>query len=124
MVKKKILVIDDEADFTKLLKLNLERTKKYEVKTENNGSLGLAAAKEFKPDLILLDIAIPSMDGYEIASVIRQDSSLSDTSIIFMTGKDFDDRGLQERVSQLGAYDYFCKACSFEDVLAKVQEII
>ncbi len=124
MEKKRILVIDDEVDFTKLIKSNLQRTGQYEVRTENNGLLALAAAKEFKPDLILLDIAMPGMDGYEIASAIREDSALKDVSIVFMTGKEFDDRALQERVSKLGAYDYLSKSCSFQDLLAKIKQSI
>ncbi len=122
MEKKKILVIDDEKDFTKLIKRNLELTGKYEVRTENKGLLGLAAAKEFKPDLVLLDIAMPDMDGYEIASGIRGNSALKNTSIIFMTGKDLDSKSLQERVSKLGAYGYISKALDFQDMLAKIKE--
>jgi len=122
MEKKRILLIDDEADFTKLIKRNLELTKEYEVRTENNGLLGLAAAKEFKPDLILLDIAMPDMDGYEFASNIRDNSALKNISIIFMTGKDLDSKGIQERVSKLGAYGYISKASDFQDILAKINE--
>lgn len=67
--EKKILIVDDEEDFTKLIKLNLERTGEYEVEIENGGLRGLAAAREFKPDLILLDILMPDMEGGEVASV-------------------------------------------------------
>jgi DNA-binding response OmpR family regulator len=124
MEKKRILVIDDEANLTKLLKINLELTGQYEVRTENNGLLGLPAAKEFKPDLVLLDIAMPNKDGYEIASGIRNNSGLESIPIIFMTGQELDDKGLQERVSKLGAYDYISKSCDFKDILAKIQETI
>ena len=124
MGKKKILIIDDEANFTKLIKLNLELTGQYEVRTENNGLLGLAAAKEFKPDLILLDIAIPGMNGYEIASAIRDDKTLKDVSIIFMTGKELDSRSLQERVAELGAYCYLEKPCDSPEILTKITEIL
>jgi len=122
MEKKRILLIDDETDFTKLIKRNLELTGRYEVRTENNGLLGLAAAKEFKPDLILLDIAMPDMDGYEIASNIRDNSALKNISIIFMTGKDLDSKGIQERVSKLGAYGYISKPFDFQDILEKINE--
>jgi CheY-like chemotaxis protein len=124
MKKKRILAIDDEVDFTKLLKSNLELTGQYEVRIENNGLLALAATKEFKPDLVLLDIAMPGMDGYEIASGMRDDSVLESISIIFMTGKELDDKGLQERVSELGAFGYISKSCDFQDILAKIKETI
>jgi CheY-like chemotaxis protein len=122
MGKKRILVIDDAADFTKLVKRNLELTGEYEVRAENSGALGLAAAKEFKPDLILLDIAMPDMDGYEIASAVRDDKSLKYTSIIFITGKDLDSNSIQERISKLGAYGYINKPCDFQDILEKIKE--
>ena len=124
MEKKRILVIDDEVDFTKLLKSNLDLTGQYEVRTENNGLFGLTAAKEFKPDLILLDIAMPGMDGYEIASGIRDNSALNSISIIFMTAKELDDRGIQERVSKLGAFGYVSKSSDFQDILAMIKETI
>jgi len=124
MKKKRILVIDDEADFTKLLKLNFDLTGQYEVRTENNGLLGVAAAKAFKPDLILLDIAMSNMDGYEIAFGIRNDKALKNISIIFMTGKELDSKGLQERVAKLGAYDYINKPCDFQAILAKIKETV
>ena len=83
--KKKILVIDDERHFTTLLKLNLEKTGAYEVKTVNEGALGLAAAQEFKPDLILLDVIMPDIDGGSVAAQIRADERLRETPILFLT---------------------------------------
>ncbi|MFA5144772.1 MAG: response regulator [Candidatus Omnitrophota bacterium] len=83
--KKKILLIDDEADFTKLIKLNLELTGQYEVKTENNGLLGLDAAKEFKPDLIFLDIMMPDIDGGDVCSQLENDEETKGIPVIFLT---------------------------------------
>ncbi len=85
MTKKRILVIDDEPSFTRVLKLFLEKTGTYEVRDENRGEMALTAAKQFRPDLILLDIVMPDMDGGEIASNIIADESLKDTPIIFLT---------------------------------------
>ena len=124
MEKKKILVIDDEENFTKLIKKNLELTGEFEVRTENNARLGLDAAKEFKPDLILLDIAMPEMDGYEMANSIRGIGALKNTSIIFMTGKELDSKGIEERVLKLGAYGYISKTFHFEEILAKIKETL
>jgi CheY-like chemotaxis protein len=124
MEKKRILIIDDEAGFAKLLKFNLEQTGQYEVRAEDNGQLALTAAEEFKPDLILLDIAMPETNGYEIASDIRDNSALNSISIVFMTGKELDPKGLQERVLKLGACGYISKSCDFKDILAKIKETI
>jgi len=62
---KKILVVDDEAVLTKMIKMNLERTGNYEVRTENQGSKALQATREFKPDLIFMDVMMPDMSGDE-----------------------------------------------------------
>ncbi|NIO11055.1 MAG: response regulator [Deltaproteobacteria bacterium] len=85
MTKKRILVVDDEPSFTRVLKLYLEKTGIYDVRDENRGTMALSAAKEFQPDLILLDIVMPDKDGGEIASSILQDDALKDTPIVFLT---------------------------------------
>lgn len=85
MVKKKILVVDDEKDFTGMVKLNLEATGKFEVRTENQGGKALSAAREFRPDLILLDVMMPETDGGTVAAQIQNNADLSKTPIIFLT---------------------------------------
>ena len=83
--KKKILVVDDEANLTKMLKRNLEATGKFEVQTENQGSNAVSAAKAFAPDLILLDVMMPDADGGEVASEMGDDPALSGIPIVFLT---------------------------------------
>lgn len=85
MVKKRILLVDDEPSFTRMLRLNLEKTGAYEVREENRGAQGLAAAREFKPDLILLDVIMPDADGGDVAAQIKADKNLKDTPIVFLT---------------------------------------
>ncbi|MBI4590734.1 MAG: response regulator [Candidatus Rokubacteria bacterium] len=85
MDKKRILLIDDEPSFTRMLRLNLERTGTYEVREENRGAQGLAAAREFKPDLILLDVIMPDADGGTVAAQIKADQSLKNTPVVFLT---------------------------------------
>ena len=85
MGKKKILIIDDEVNFTKMVKLNLEFTGKYEVRIENKGTQALVAARAFKPDMIFLDIIMPDMDGSETASQIRNDKSTKNIPIVFLS---------------------------------------
>lgn len=82
---KRILIVDDEAGFTRLLKLTLEGTKRYIVKEENDGSQAIFAARSFHPDLVLLDIVMPKMDGGDVARQISGDPTLKETKIIFLT---------------------------------------
>ncbi len=85
MGKKKILLIDDEVDFTTLVRLNLEQTGRYEVRAENNGTSGIVAAKAFKPDLILLDIMMPGIDGCAVGYMLSCDASTKDIPVVFLT---------------------------------------
>jgi two-component system OmpR family response regulator len=83
--KKRILVVDDEPTITRLLKLNLERTGDYEVRTENAATGALAAAEEFRPNLILLDVAMPGVDGGALAQRIQETPKLGHVPIVFLT---------------------------------------
>ena len=85
MGKTRILIVDDEAVFTRMVKLNLEQTGNYEVRAENRAQHAPAAAREFKPDLILLDVIMPGLDGGELASLLRSDPALKHTPIVFLT---------------------------------------
>ncbi len=84
-MKKRILVIDDEPDFTYMLKLSLESMGYYRVGVENEATRALRAAREFAPDLIVLDIMMPGLDGSEVAARIRTDPYLRDVPVLFMT---------------------------------------
>jgi CheY-like chemotaxis protein len=83
--KKKILIVDDEENFGKLVKMNLEDTGEYEVRLETQGVRAIPAAREFKPDFILLDIVMPDMDGGEVAHQLKDDKELKDIPLGFLT---------------------------------------
>lgn len=85
MNKKRILIIDDEDNFCKLIKKNIEHTGEFEVHIATNGDDGIMLVREIKPDLILLDIVMPGVDGSDVASIIRNDKSIEDTPIVFLT---------------------------------------
>ncbi len=85
MDKIKILVIDDQEQITKLVKMSLEKTGNYEVKEENNGMNALSSAKSFMPDLIFLDVMLPQISGSEIANQILDDVELKNIKIVFFT---------------------------------------
>jgi CheY-like chemotaxis protein len=85
MITKRILVVDDEPGVTRNLKLNLESGGDYEVLGENHATNALIAARTFRPDLILLDVMMPGMDGGDVAARLRADPLLSGTPILFLT---------------------------------------
>ena len=84
-IKKTILIIDDEEDFCFFVKLNLEKTGKYDVLTAISGSDGLKLAIKHQPDLILLDIIMPNMTGTQVAEALRNDKVTKNIPIIFVT---------------------------------------
>ena len=118
--KKKVLIIDDEVDFTKMVKLNLEETGKYEVKTENSGLQGVAAAKAFRPDVILLDIIMPDMEGSEVASHLRDDKDLKGIPIIFVTAA----LTREENITQggvIGGHAFLAKPVGLDELISCIE---
>jgi CheY-like chemotaxis protein len=83
--KRRILIVDDDANSTHLVKILLERSGPYLVLEENDATKADQTAHNFKPDVILLDIIMPKMDGGELATQIEADRELHDTPIIFLT---------------------------------------
>lgn len=106
MEKQKILIIDDEMEMTQLLRIELE-TEGYAVSTANDGQAGLQLIREEKPDLILLDVMMPKMDGYEVLKTFKADPDFTNTPVIMLTAK-----GLSEEIQKgldLGVDDYIAK---------------
>ena len=83
--KKRVFIVDDESGFTHLLKLTLERTGRFIVKEENDGTKAWLAAREFAPDIIFLDVVMPKIDGGDVAQQISSDPLLRHIPIIFLT---------------------------------------
>lgn len=94
---KKILVVDDEVDILELLKYNLKK-EGYNVKTVTNGIAAVETAKDFCPDLVLLDIMMPHQDGVETCRQLRELPEMEDTFIIFLTAR-------SEEYSEVAAFD-------------------
>ncbi|HQP91250.1 MAG TPA: response regulator [Candidatus Omnitrophota bacterium] len=121
MAKKKILVVDDEADFTRLMKLNLEITGKYEVHTENRGLLALEAVKSFSPDIIFLDVLMPDIMGSEVAAILKEDEEARKIPIVFLTAV----VGKEEVVSKgsmIGGYLFVAKPVSVDEIVEVIEE--
>ncbi|MGG7097577.1 response regulator transcription factor [Clostridium sardiniense] len=121
MAQEKILIVDDEEHILELLKFNIKNAG-YEVITANNGLDGVKLAKEEKPDLVLLDLMLPGMDGYDVCKEIKKNKETNNTAIIMLTakGEELDKiLGLE-----LGADDYMTKPFSIRELLARVKAVL
>jgi DNA-binding response OmpR family regulator len=117
----KILVVDDEPEITDIIKAFLSNAG-YEVLIENSPVMGVEKAKTFKPDLIMLDIMMPFMDGYEVCANIKKDPELNSIPILFLTGKDASDDGGQSFKS--GGDLFIKKPFSCERLLQMVKMVL
>lgn len=114
----KILVVDDEISLQETLAYNLEK-QGYEVYTTGNGTEALSMARELKPDLIILDVMLPGIDGFEVCRILRREMS---TPILMLTARDDEiDRvvGLE-----VGADDYLAKPFSMRELIARVKAML
>jgi CheY-like chemotaxis protein len=82
---KRVLIVDDEESFTRMVKRNLERNMQYMVRVVNDSTEALKAAREFHPDIIFLDIIMPGADGGDVAIQLRADPVLQKTPIVFVS---------------------------------------
>ena len=113
---KRVLVVDDEQNIVDILRFNLER-EGYEVITAANGLEGLSLARSRDPDLILLDVMMPEMDGFQVCRELRREDKL--TPIIMLTAREEE----ADRVMglELGADDYVSKPFSVRELMARVR---
>jgi DNA-binding response OmpR family regulator len=113
----RVLVVDDEQGIVDFLKLGLQY-EGYEVRSAADGKLALIAISEFKPDLVVLDINLPRMDGYEVCRTVQG----ADMGILILSARD----GLEDRLQglEVGADDYLVKPFHFEELLARARAIL
>jgi len=121
MRKTKILVVDDEERLTKMVKLNLEQTGDYEIRTENLATNALNAAREFKPDLIILDIMMPDISGDVVAQQLLDDEELNDIKIIFLTA--LVTKGeIKAKGSEIAGRTFMAKPVKIDELITCIEE--
>jgi two-component system cell cycle response regulator DivK len=120
-MSKKILVVEDTEDNRRILR-DLLGAAGYNLIEANDGAEGVARASEHKPDLILMDIQMPVMDGYEATRRIKADPALKSIPVIAVTSYALS--GDEEKARSAGCDDYIAKPFSPRQMLAKVREII
>lgn len=119
--KHSILLVDDEEDILEFLSYSLEK-QGYKIFTANDGNKGLMLAKKHSPDLVILDVMMPGMDGIELCEKIRQVPTLNDTLILFLTAR-------AEDYSELagfgaGADDYITKPVKPKLLISRIKAIL
>ncbi|MDI1247304.1 MAG: response regulator [Lacunisphaera sp.] len=114
---KRILIVDDKASDTLLVKLYLEQTGDYLVGEENDALAALATAEKFRPDLILLDVLMPGMNGGDLAGSLRANPRLKHVPIVFLTAL-VTKADIKSGVGQLGRYPLLAKPLFLPDLLA------
>lgn len=120
---KKILVVDDDREIRELLKKRLIQ-EKYTVMTASDGKEAVIICRTSHPDLVLMDIAMPNMDGYETCSKIKQDPKTKDIQVLFLTGKEFSAEGIIKRCQELGACGFISKPCGIGELLGRINQIL
>lgn len=117
----KILLVDDEPDILEILKYNLTK-EGYEVATANNGEEGLRRAEDFHPDLIILDIMMPVMDGVEVCRQLRAKPAFKNTIITFLTAREEDYS--QIAALDTGGDDYITKPIRPRVLMSRVKALL
>ena len=117
----KILVVDDDPGITEIVDAFLS-TAGYEVRVENSANGGIECAQEWGPEVILLDIMMPNMDGYDVCATLKNDSRTADIPVVFLTGKDAsEDKG---RSFKVGGNLFVKKPFSCERLLDIVKIVL
>lgn len=120
---KKILIVEDELAYVKLLRDQLT-AKGYQVIEAKDGKEGLEMAKKENPDMILLDIKMPLMDGMTMLDLLRKDEQGKSTKVIVLTNLEPDDKIIKDVVKDQPAY-YFVKSdVKLEDMLDKIKSLL
>ena len=117
----KILCVDDEPDILEILKYNLSN-EGYQISTAKDGQVAIKKARETQPNLIIMDIMMPNMDGIEACEILRSDESFNDTLIMFLTarGEDYSYVAAYEA----GADDYITKPVKPKRIISKVKGLL
>ena len=120
--KKKILIVDDDHAMVSTLKRILQVKSNYIIEVAYDGFSAGAKFNAFKPDVILLDIKMPKMDGFEVCSMIRKDPKNKDTKIIIISGHV--DEGETKKMFELGADAFFPKPFESKELKEKIENLL
>jgi CheY-like chemotaxis protein len=115
----RVLLIDDEKGFTRLVKMALPQ---YEIREENDPTRALESAREFQPDVIVLDVVMPVLDGGDVLELLKADPTLAKVPIIFLTAIISQRHGQTERA--IGGYPSLAKPISSETLAKAIENYV
>lgn len=121
MLKSTILIVDDERDILDLIEYNLKK-EGFVVVTAEDGEEGIEKARQVKPDLVLLDIMMPKMDGLNVIDLLRQDANLKDIPVIFLTARS--DEKTEVKGLDRGADDFLTKPISTTKLVSRIKAVL
>ncbi|MCK9572397.1 MAG: response regulator [Candidatus Omnitrophica bacterium] len=122
MAKKNILIVDDEDNFTKLVKLNLEATGNFEVMVLSGPKDLLTSLRHFKPDLILLDLLMPGTGGLEVCDILNDDEFGRKVPVIILSA--LDKMADKSNAYKKGAVDYLVKPIETEELISRIDRVL
>jgi two-component system, OmpR family, response regulator len=120
-MKKKVLIIDDETAFTNVVKLTLEAKENYEVCVENDSRQAITTARKFWPDIIVLDVVMPELDGGEVHTQFKADPILKNIPVIFLTAI-VRQKEVDERKGMIGGSFYLAKPVNADGLISAIEE--
>jgi excisionase family DNA binding protein len=120
--KRKVLIVDDDEELVELMKDAFERDGRFDIRTANNGFDAGMLVKEFRPDLVILDVMLPDINGREVCVRVRSDKSLDEVKIICISGMVEADRVADLR--DAGANDFVQKPFSIDRLMERSCELL
>ncbi|MDP8264494.1 MAG: response regulator [Candidatus Aceula lacicola] len=121
-MSKKILAVDDEPDILKVVIFRLKK-EGYDVRTAINGQMALDMIADERPDIVLLDITLPLLNGIEVCKRIKADDNFKSIPVMFLTASTASE-GFKERAAEAGAQDYMFKPFDYEELLEKIKKLL
>ena len=122
-MKRRILIIDDEPKFTKVVRLALEATESYEVRELNDPTMAVQVARDFSPDIILLDVVMPEIDGGDVLSLLSADPVLKNIPVIFVTAI-VRKKEVEEHKGHIGGALFIAKPVTPKDLVQSIEEVL
>jgi excisionase family DNA binding protein len=120
--KRKVLVVDDDPDIVALINQSLDEDGRFEVRVANNGFDAGMMVKEYRPDMIVLDVMLPDINGKEVCHRVRADPTLEDVRILCISGMIEEDKVQELRLS--GADDFMSKPFVIDDLIERMCQLL